>query len=128
MGLFGRRKFSEMPTAEERYFAAQKPSERRVPAQPDEAELAFRERSARRRERERAAAEERRKQVVSAGTIRRRGRTVILEGDWKLATDKLPLGDLSGLTARGRLGDLTVSDLHALATNHGPDCNCGRFR
>ncbi|WP_428956184.1 hypothetical protein [Streptomyces sp. cg35] len=71
-----------------------------------------------------AAREARRKQVVSAGTMRRKGRTVVLEGDWQLATDKVPTGNLKDQVFRGKVGDLTVKDFHALATNHGPNCRC----
>jgi hypothetical protein len=125
MGLFGpSRKFTQMSTPEEEYRAAQQsaavPSKVTSEAQRQVSEV-FRQ--------QRAATEERRKQVVSRGTLRRRGRTVVLEGDWKLATDKLPTGDLSGMEFKGgKVGDLTLKDLHALATNHGPKCRCGIAR
>ena len=125
MGLFGpSRKFTQMSTPEEEYRAAQQsaavPSKVTSEAQRQVSEV-FRQ--------QRAATEERRKQVVSRGTLRRRGRTVVLEGDWKLATDKLPTGDLSGMEFKGgKVGDLTLKDLHALATNHGPKCRCGLGR
>lgn len=125
MGFFRpSRKFTEMPTPEDQYRAAQhQPQPEVTPSQ------AYRETQRRLSERwkqTRAATEERRSKVLSAGTLRRRGRTVILEGDWKLATDKLPTGDLSGMEFKGgKVGDLTIKDLHALATNHGPKCQCG---
>ncbi|MFF9854246.1 hypothetical protein [Streptomyces litmocidini] len=50
---------------------------------------------------------------------------MFLEGGWRLATDKLPVGDLNGTSYEGTLSDLTLQDLHALATNHGPNCRCG---
>ena len=118
------RKFTQMRTPEEQYQAAQQ-STNASSSTPTEAQRQvsefFRQ--------ERAATQERRSQVLSAGTLRRRGRTVILEGDWKLATDKLPTGDLSGMEFRGgKVGDLTLKDLHALASNHGPKCRCGMDR
>lgn len=124
MGLFRpSRKFTEMRTPEEHYRAQQQShpqvtvSEATSEVQRRSSEL-WRER--------RAATQERRSKVLSAGTLRRRGRTVILEGDWKLATDKLPTGDLSGMEFKGgKVGDLTLKDLHALAANHGPRCRCG---
>lgn len=125
MGLFSpSRKFTQISTPEEQYRAAQQsapvPSQQPTEAQRQVSEV-FRQ--------QRAATKQRRSQVVSSGTLRRRGRTVILEGDWKLATDKLPTGDLSGMEFKGgKVGDLTVKDLHALATNHGPNCRCGLAR
>lgn len=124
MGLFGRKKFDQMPTAEERYRTEQDQAVRQRLAQGSPTPSDVRAEATRRWKRDRAAAEERREQVVKAGTLRRKGNTVLLEGDWQLATDKLPVGDLSSLVARGKLGDLTVKDLHALAANHGPDCRC----
>ena len=124
MGFFRpSRKFTEMPTPEEQYQAAQQQSQRYVPSQ---ATRDIQRRSSELWRERQAATEERRSKVLSAGTLRRRGRTVILEGDWKLATDKLPTGDLSGMEFRGgKVGDLTLKDLHALAVNHGPKCRCG---
>lgn len=125
MGLFGpSRKFTQMRTPEEQYRAAQQsaavPSNTATEAQRQVSEV-FRQ--------QRAATEERRSKVLSSGTLRRRGRTVILEGDWTLATGKLPTGDLSGMEFKGgKVGDLTLKDLHALATNHGPKCHCGLGR
>lgn len=125
MGFFRpSRQFEQMRTPEEQYFAAQQraatPSSAPTEAQRQVSEV-FR--------RQREATAERRSQVLSSGTLRRRGRTVILEGDWKLATGKLPTGDLSGVEFRGgKVGDLTLKDLHALATNHGPKCRCGLDR
>lgn len=123
MGFFRpSRKFAEMRTPEEQYRAQQPQPQATAGRATTEAQRqvseAFRQR--------RAATQERRSKVLSAGTLRRRGRTVILEGDWKLATDKLPTGDLSGMQFRnGKVGDLTLKDLHALASNHGPKCRCG---
>lgn len=125
MGFFRpSRKFTEMRTPEEQYRAQQSQAQ-----QPYEPSPQFREEQRRQSElaaQRRATTQKRRSQVVSAGTMRRRGRTVILEGDWKLATSKLPTGDLSGLEFKdGKVGDLTLKDLHALAANHGPKCQCG---
>ncbi|MEW1699469.1 MULTISPECIES: hypothetical protein [unclassified Streptomyces] len=124
MGLFSRnKKFSHMLTPEEQYRASAAHTEEQYRREAQA--QAFRTEYDERREARRAATEARRGQVVRAGTLRRRGNSVILEGDWQLATDKLPVGDLSGTVYRGRLGDLTVKDLHALASNHGPKCRCG---
>lgn len=125
MGFFRpSRKFTEMRTPEEQYQAAQQESQRHVPVTESPREV--QRRASQLWQERRAATEERRSQVLSAGTLRRRGRTVILEGDWKLATNKLPTGDLSGMEFRGgKVGDLTLKDLHALAVNHGPKCRCG---
>lgn len=125
MGFFRpSRQFTQMSTPEEQYRAAQQsaavPSGATTEAQRQVSE-SFRQ--------QREAKAQRRSKVLSAGTLRRRGRTVILEGDWKLATDKLPTGDLSGMEFKGgKVGDLTLKDLHALATNHGPKCRCGLGR
>ena len=111
------RKFTQMPTPEEQYLAQQ----------PHDSGPSLEEMQSRMTEKwqqRRAATEERRAQVLSAGTMRRRGRTVILEGDWQLATGSLPTGEVPRVT-RGKLGDLTIKDLHALASNHGPKCRCG---
>ena len=110
----------QMSTPEEQYRAAQQKAP--APSTPTEAQRqvseSFRQ--------QRAVRDERRSKVLSSGTLRRRGRTVILEGDWKLATGTLPTGDLSGMEFKGgKVGDLTLKDLHALATNHGPKCRCG---
>ncbi|MEU9470448.1 hypothetical protein AB0D78_28290 [Streptomyces avermitilis] len=108
-----------MSTPEEQYRAQQAP-------EPSRAFIETQRRMSELSAERRAARDERRSKVLSAGTLRRRGRTVILEGDWKLATDKLPTGDLSGMEFRGgKVGDLTLKDLHALASNHGPKCRCG---
>lgn len=125
MGFFSpSRKFTEMRTPEEQYRAQQQP-QRHVSQTPQEVQ---RQASEMGRER-RAATAQRRSKVLSAGTLRRRGRTVILEGDWKLATDKLPTGDLTGMEFKnGKVGELTLKDLHALASNHGPKCRCGIAR
>jgi hypothetical protein len=119
------RKFTEMRTPEEQYRAQQAQAQQSYEPSPE-----FRETQRRMSERcqeRRAATEERRSKVVSAGTMRRRGRTVILEGDWALATGSLPVGEVPRVT-HGKLGDLTIKDLHALATNHGPKCQCGIAR
>ncbi|MET9521495.1 hypothetical protein [Streptomyces coeruleorubidus] len=121
MGFFRpSRKFTEIPTPEEQYRAAQVHT-------PSPEFLETQRRLSERWAERRAATEERRSKVVSAGTLRRRGRTVILEGDWKLATGSLPVGEVPRVT-HGKLGDLTIKDLHALATNHGPKCQCGLGR
>ena len=114
------RKFTELPTPEEQYRATQ--AHQPIP-ETDDAQRRVSEHFAQQRE----ATKSRRAQVLSAGTLRLRGRTVILEGDWKLATGSLPTGEVPRVT-RGRLGDLTIKDLHALATNHGPKCRCGLGR
>lgn len=114
------RKFSEMLTAEQQYRAEQQQEQREA---SEAARATQRQASQLGRER-RAATQQRREQVVSAGTMRRRGRTVVLEGDWKLATGSLPVGEIPRVT-RGKVGDLTLKDLHALAANHGPKCRCG---
>lgn len=125
MGLFGpSRKFTQMSTPEEQYRAAQQST-----AVPGGAITEAQRQVSEAFQRQREATQERRSQVLSSGTLRRRGRTVILEGDWQLATDKLPTGDLSGMEFKGgKVGDLTLKDLHALATNHGPKCRCGLGR
>ncbi|EPH46873.1 hypothetical protein ABT390_33975 [Streptomyces aurantiacus] len=128
MGLFGRKRFNEMPTAEERYRAEQEEAVRERLAQGGPTPSAVQQESSRRWKQRRAATAERRKKILKAGTLNRRGNTVILEGNWQLATDKLPEGDLSSLVALGKLGDLTVQDFHAMAENHGPDCGCGLGR
>jgi hypothetical protein len=125
MGFFRpSRKFTEMRTPEEQYRAQQ--SQAQQAYEPSHAYQETQRRLSERAAQRRAATQERRSQVVSAGTMRRRGRTVILEGDWKLATGKLPTGDLSGMEFKGgKVGDLTLKDLHAMAANHGPKCQCG---
>lgn len=117
------RKFSEMLTAEQQYLAAQQQEQREA----SEAARAVQQQASQLGRERRAATQQRREQVVSAGTMRRRGRTVVLEGDWKLATGSLPVGEIPRVT-RGKVGDLTLKDLHALATNHGPKCRCGMDR
>lgn len=123
MGFFRpSRQFTQMRTPEEQYREAQQRPQPQAAAgratteAQREVSEAFR--------RQRAATEERRSQVISSGTLRRRGRTVILEGDWTLATGSLPVGEIARVT-HGKVGDLTLKDLHALATNHGPTCRCG---
>ena len=118
------RTFKNMRTPEEQYRATRQntatPSNTPTEAQRQVSE-SFRQK--------REATAQRRSTVLSAGTLRRRGSTVILEGDWKLATGKLPTGDLSHMQFRGgKVGDLTLKDLHALASNHGPNCRCGLAR
>lgn len=122
MGFFRpSRKFTQMSTPEEQYRTARQSAAASSSA-PTEAQRRVSESFRQKRE----ATAQRHSQVLSAGTLRRRGRTVILEGDWKLATGKLPTGDLSGMEFRGgKVGDLTLKDLHALASNHGPKCRCG---
>lgn len=124
MGIFRpSRKFTQMRTPEEQYRAQQQAQPQAVAGRAT-TEGQRRVSEAFRQQRE--ATQARRSKVISAGTLRRRGRTVILEGDWKLATDKLPTGDLSGMQFKnGKVGDLTLKDLHALASNHGPKCRCG---
>ena len=118
------RKFTQMRTPEEQYRAAGQTPQSEV--SPSEAYKETLRRLSEQSAQRRAAKEERRSKVLKAGTLRRRGRTVILEGDWQLATDKLPTGDLSGMEFKnGKVGDLTLRDLHALASNHGPKCGCG---
>jgi hypothetical protein len=122
------RKFTEMPTPEERYQAEQ--AQAQVQAQAHQPSHAYQETQRRLSERyaeEREATKKRRAQVVSAGTMRRRGRDIVLEGDWKLATGSLPTGEIPRVT-RGKVGDLTIKDLHAVAANHGPNCRCGLGR
>ena len=128
MGFFRpSRQFTQMPTPEEQYRAAQQQSQPQATAGRATTEAQRQVSESFRQQREATA--ERRSKVLSAGTLRRRGRTVILEGDWKLATDKLPTGDLSGMEFKGgKVGDLTLKDLHALASNHGPKCRCGLGR
>jgi hypothetical protein len=118
MGLFRpSRKFTDIPTPEDQYRAGRNDESSRNAL---EVQRRLSERAAERR----AATEKRRAQVVSSGTMRRRGRTVILEGDWQLATGSLSVGEIPRVT-RGKVGDLTLKDLHALAANHGPKCRCG---
>jgi hypothetical protein len=119
MGIFRpSRRFTQMSTPEEQYLAGQQktsaPSSTPTAAQRQVSE-SFRQ--------QREVRDERRSKVVSSGTLRRRGRNVILEGDWQLATGSLPVGEIPRVT-RGKVGDLTLKDLHALATNHGPKCRC----
>ena len=120
MGFFRpSRQFTQMSTPEEQYRAAQQSAAAPSNA-PTEAQRQVSESFRRQRE----AKAERRSKVLSAGTLRRRGRAVILEGDWKLATGSLPVGEIPRV-AHGKVGDLTIKDLHALASNHGPNCRCG---
>ncbi|AJF70445.1 hypothetical protein [Streptomyces vietnamensis] len=127
MGLFGpSKKFSQMLTPEQQYFASGTHQHTEEDTRRQSEARTSRYRRQQQQETERAETETRRQQVTRAGTLRRRGRTVILEGGWQFATDKLPKGDLGGMSFQGdRLGDLTVKDLHALAENHGPNCRCG---
>jgi hypothetical protein len=123
MGFFRPSKqFTQMRTPEEQYRETQQPPQPQATAGQATTE-AQRQVSETFRQ-QRAATQERRSKVRSAGTLRRRGRTVILEGDWKLATGSLPVGEIPRVT-HGKVGDLTIKDLHALATNHGPNCRCG---
>ncbi|MFM9373248.1 hypothetical protein [Streptomyces sp. Da 82-17] len=130
MGLFGpSKKFAQMQTPEEQYFASgtYERTERATRAVTSDRNARYR--NEQRQEQERTATENRRKQVTRTGTIRRRGKALILEGGWQFATDKLPKGDLRGMTFKGdKLGDLTVKDIHDLAENHGPNCRCGLGR
>jgi hypothetical protein len=115
------RKFTEMRTPEEQYRATQQHPQPQATAGQATTEAQRRVSESFRQQREAKA--QRHSTVLSAGTLRRRGRTVILEGDWKLATGKLPVGEIPRVT-HGKVGDLTLKDLHALATNHGPKCRC----
>lgn len=124
--LFGPSKFSQISTPEERYSASGAYTSTAQAARKamDDRNALYRRRQ--RQEAVRAETERRRRQVTRAGTLRLQGSTLILEGGWQFASDKLPRGDLGGMTFKGHgLGDLTVQDLHALAQNHGPKCRCG---
>ena len=126
MGFFRpSRQFSQMSTPEEQYRAAQQQAQPQPTAGRATTEAQRQVSESFRQQREAKA--QRRSKVLSAGTLRRRGRTVILEGDWKLATGSLPVGEIPRVT-HGKVGDLTVKDLHALATNHGPNCRCSLSR
>lgn len=116
------RKFTAMPTPEEQYWATQK--HRQPQATAGQATTEAQRQVSEGFRKQRAATQERRSKVLKAGTLRRRGRTVILEGDWQLATGSLPVGEIPRVT-HGKVGDLTLKDLHALASNHGPKCRCG---
>jgi hypothetical protein len=121
MGLFGSRKgFAAIPTAEERYAAEVKAA---LATSDERTEVARRDAVAHAEQwREQTAV--RRQQVVQAGGMHLRNGTVVLDDRWQLATDKVPTGNLKGKEFRGKVGDLTVKDLHALAKNHGPNCRC----
>jgi hypothetical protein len=125
MGLFRpSSQFTQMRTPEEQYREAQQRPQPQATATAGRATTDAQREVSEAFRRQRAAKEERRSKVLSSGTLRRRGRTVILEGDWKLATGSLPVGEIPRVT-HGKVGDLTLKDLHALATNHGPKCRCG---
>jgi len=124
MGFFRpSRQFTQMLTPEEQYREAQQ-QRPQVQATAGRATTEAQRQVSESFRQQREAKAQRRSKVLSAGTLRRRGRTVILEGDWKLATGSLPVGEIPRVT-HGKVGDLTLKDLHALATNHGPKCRCG---
>ncbi|MCX4598320.1 hypothetical protein OG819_55270 [Streptomyces sp. NBC_01549] len=127
MGLFGpSKKFSQMLTPEQEYFASGTYQRTEEATRHSTDSRNRRHRQEQQQEAARVETENRRKQVTRAGTLRKRGGTLILDGGWQFATDKLPKGNLGGMTFKGHgLGDLTAKDLHDLAENHGPKCRCG---
>ncbi|MCX0247973.1 hypothetical protein [Streptomyces drozdowiczii] len=126
MGLFGpSKKFSRMQTEEERYAASGAFQQTEQVTRNKSFDRTSRARRQTRQEQEQAATQERRQQVTRPGTLHLQGGTAVLSDGWQFATDKLPAGNLNGLKVDGStLGDLSIKDLHDLATNHGPNCRC----
>ncbi|MFD9072110.1 hypothetical protein [Streptomyces lasiicapitis] len=123
MGLFSRKKFDQMPTAEEQYAAEQQRA-----AQANAAYRAVQTEASRRWKQRQAEAEERRKKVLKPGELHLKGDEVHLKGEWTWAPGSMPVEDLTRTHFGSNVAGLTVKDLHALATNHGPDCRCGLGR